>query len=123
MSEARLLLVGAILAALAAPAPSAAAAQEAVPAGKELYDRWCAECHGYEGKGDGSAASYMLPRPRDFTPGIYQIRTTASGELPTDEDMFAVIRDGMPGTAMPGWRSTSADWTSCAAPWSGNDRP
>ena len=24
--------------------------------------------------------------------------------LPTDEDLIAVILDGMPGTAMPGWR-------------------
>jgi mono/diheme cytochrome c family protein len=46
----------------------------------------------------------MLPRPRDFTRGVYQIRTTASGELPTDADIRRIIDDGMPGTAMPGWR-------------------
>jgi cytochrome c oxidase cbb3-type subunit 2 len=47
----------------------------------------------------------MLPRPRDFTKGVYQIRTTASGELPTDANIRAVIADGMPGTAMPAWKT------------------
>jgi mono/diheme cytochrome c family protein len=72
--------------------------------GKELYDKWCAECHGETGAGDGSAATRMLPRPRDFTLAVFQIRTTASGELATDEDLRRVIDEGMPGTAMPGWR-------------------
>lgn len=72
--------------------------------GKPVYDRWCAECHGVDGRGDGPAAAYMLPRPRDFTEALYQIRTTASGELPTDADILRVIDEGMPGTAMPGWR-------------------
>jgi len=34
---------------------------------------------------------------------VYQIRTTASGELPSDDDLRRVIDDGMPGTTMPGW--------------------
>ncbi len=73
--------------------------------GKALYDQWCAGCHGDTGAGDGAAASWMLPRPRDFTTGLYQVRTTASGELPTDADIRRVIDDGMPGTTMPGWRN------------------
>lgn len=77
--------------------------------GERLYGRWCAECHGFEGKGDGAAAPYMLPRPRNFTLGLYQIRTTASGELPTDADLVRVIEVGMPGTAMPGWSSRFSD--------------
>jgi hypothetical protein len=51
----------------------------------------------------------MLPRPRNFTTGRYQIRSTPSGALPTDEDILAVILDGMPGTAMPGWRDRFSD--------------
>ena len=86
----------------------AAAAQEpprtGQPPGMAVYDKWCAGCHGVDGKGDGAAAAYMLPRPRDFTTGLYQIRTTPSGALPTDEDILEVIDEGMPGTAMPGWR-------------------
>jgi mono/diheme cytochrome c family protein len=76
---------------------------QAAPRGKAIYDKWCAECHGATGAGDGAAATYMLPRPRDFTKGVYQIRTTASGELPTDADILRVIDEGMPGTAMPEW--------------------
>ncbi|MDQ3698783.1 MAG: c-type cytochrome [Gemmatimonadota bacterium] len=75
------------------------------PRGKAVYDKWCAGCHGDAGAGDGDAAAYMLPRPRDFTRGVYQIRTTASGELPTDADIRRVVDDGMPGTSMPGWRA------------------
>ncbi|MDT8341192.1 MAG: c-type cytochrome [Longimicrobiales bacterium] len=71
--------------------------------GAALYDQWCAGCHGVEGDGQGPAANTMLPRPRDFTVGLYQIRTTGTGELPTDEDILRVIDEGMPGTAMPGW--------------------
>jgi DMSO reductase family type II enzyme heme b subunit len=86
--------------------PACAHAQQADHPGKAVYDRWCAACHGVDGAGEGVAAAYMLPRPRDFTRGVYQIRTTANGELPTDDDLRRVIDDGVIGTAMPGWRST-----------------
>lgn len=86
--------------------PSTVHAQDAdLALGKETYDRWCAACHGWEGAGDGPAAGYMLPRPRDFTRGLYQIRTTPGGEIPTDQDILDVINKGMPGTTMPGWES------------------
>jgi DMSO reductase family type II enzyme heme b subunit len=75
------------------------------PPGKVVYDRWCAGCHGDKGAGDGDGATAMLPRPRDFTRGVYKIRTTASGEIPTDDDMLHVIAEGMPGTAMPAWKA------------------
>lgn len=71
--------------------------------GKAIYDKWCSECHGVEGKGDGTAAATMLPRPRDFTQARYQIRTTPSGALPTDADILRILEVGMPGTAMPAW--------------------
>lgn len=83
-----------------------ATAQQADPPGKAVYDRWCASCHGVDGDGDGVAAAYMLPRPRDFTRGVYQIRTTPNGQLPTDADLRRIVDDGMPGTAMPGWSRT-----------------
>ncbi len=84
-------------------APASVTAQDS-QTGKAEYDRWCAGCHGVDGKGDGPGAGTMMPRPRDFTTGRYQIRSTPSGALPTDEDLTSVILDGMPGTAMPGWR-------------------
>jgi DMSO reductase family type II enzyme heme b subunit len=77
--------------------------------GKQLYDAKCALCHGAGGKGDGPAAERLLPRPRDFTAGKYKIRTTPSGQLPTDDDLARVIRDGMPGTSMPAWGAVIKD--------------
>lgn len=82
---------------------AAARAQETAEEGERIYERWCAECHGAEGRGDGPAADRMLPRPRDFTEARYQVRTTASGSLPTDEDLLHALRAGLPGTTMPGW--------------------
>ena len=59
-------------------------APAASEAGKALYDDKCAHCHGIEGAGDGSGAENLLPRPRDFTRGLYKIRSTESAQLPTD---------------------------------------
>lgn len=101
MLDRRAVLGLAVVASCAAAAP--AAAQEE-PAIKAVYDRQCAQCHGVDGAGDGPAAAYMLPPPRDFTAGLYQIRTTPGGSLPTDDDLLRIIDEGMPGTAMPGWR-------------------
>jgi len=100
----RALALALALASLAGTVGSALEGQ-ANARGKELYDKWCAECHGGSGAGDGAAATHMLPRPRDFTRAVFQVRTTASGELATDQDLRRVIDDGMPGTAMPGWKS------------------
>lgn len=95
----------ATLANAAATLPVAAqeAAVDAAGTGRIVYDRWCAGCHGVDGSGGGPGAATMLPRPRDFTRAQYQVRTTGSGELPTDADILHVIDVGMPGTAMPGW--------------------
>jgi len=71
--------------------------------GKAVYDVRCAECHGAEGKGDGPGAAYLNPRPRDFSTGKYKIRTTETGSVPTDEDLIRTVRQGLYGTAMPGW--------------------
>lgn len=88
-------------------------APEASERGKEVYENSCAHCHGVEGRGDGSAAENLLPRPRDFTRGLYKIRSTEAGQLPTDQDLFDIITEGMPGSSMPGWEtalSTDDRW-------------
>jgi DMSO reductase family type II enzyme heme b subunit len=72
-------------------------------AGKENYEKYCAQCHGAEGDGNGVATPFFDPVPRDFTSASYKIRSTESGELPTDADLVNVIREGMPYTGMPGW--------------------
>lgn len=65
-----------------------------------LYDRFCLACHGTHGDGQGPAAPWLWPRPRDFTRGEYKWRTTPSGAPPTDDDLAAAIRHGVPGTSM-----------------------
>ena len=99
-------LAAAAVALAAGTMPTAAQEAGGEAAGKAVYDKWCAGCHGVEGDGNGPAAHYMLPRPRDFTRALYQVRTTPSGQVPTDEDILHVIDVGMPNTAMPGWEET-----------------
>ena len=59
--------------------------------GRRVYDKWCAGCHGDQGKGDGVAAGHLLPKPRDFTRALYQVRSTATGEVPTQADIRHVV--------------------------------
>jgi len=84
-----------------ATSPAFAQAGDAA-AGKAVYERKCALCHGEKGDGKGPAAELLVPRPRDFTTGVYKIRSTAN-KIPTDQDLFRVITEGMPGTSMPAW--------------------
>src|SRR3972149_9780820 len=78
---------------------------EAIEKGKVIYYKRCSFCHGLLGDGDGPVAYQLIPRPRDFTKGLYKFRTTGSGELPTDEDLFRVISRGITGTAMQSFDS------------------
>ena len=88
--------------------PSPLPVQDTVK-GKVVYEKWCAGCHGETGAGDGPAAAYMLPRPRNFTGAVYKIRTTASGQLPTDADLLRAIDEGLAGSAMPAWKGRLSD--------------
>ncbi len=75
--------------------------------GKRIYNQWCAQCHGYEGDGEGYAKEFTFPKPRDFSLGTFKFRTTPSGDPPTDEDIIRSIRNGNPGTSMPAWKRFS----------------
>lgn len=94
-------LLGVLALMVATPAPVGAQAGDA-NAGKPVYQLKCIGCHGEKGDGKGPAAELLVPAPRDFTSGIYKIRTTAN-KVPSDQDLFKVITDGMPGTSMPSW--------------------
>ena len=75
--------------------------------GKTLYAKYCVQCHGEKGDGDGYATQHLFPRPRDFTTGKFKVRTTPNGALPTHQDLINIIRRGMPYTSMPGWPTLS----------------
>ncbi len=101
-----MLIIGIVVGSLPSVVTDAQDAPEASERGKEVYEESCAHCHGTEGRGDGSAAENLLPKPRDFTRGLYKIRSTEAGELPTDQDLYDIITEGMPGSSMPGWETS-----------------
>ncbi len=80
-----------------------------VAAGRAIYEERCWFCHGEEGDGRGPVAPYLWPRPRDFTMGSYKLRTTMSGELPLDEDLYRTITRGIAGSSMPAWESVLSE--------------
>ena len=102
MNRTSALVLGALALLGAAMAPALAAAQGDAAHGKVVYERKCALCHGVKGDGKGPAAELLDPKPRDFTSGVYKIRTSAN-KTPSDQDLFNIITHGMPGTSMPAW--------------------
>ena len=62
--------------------------------GKGLYDTYCTNCHGAQGKGDGPIGQALVPPAADLT---------ATGKK-SDKELLNVIRKGRPGTAMPSWK-------------------
>ena len=77
--------------------------------GQRLFARYCATCHGPDGRGNGPAAPSLIPRPRDFTLGQYKYKSTPPDEPPSDTDLTRVIRDGLRASAMPFFRGILND--------------
>jgi DMSO reductase family type II enzyme heme b subunit len=73
-----------------------------VALGRTLYLRHCAACHGERGKGDGQLTKVIVPPVPDLTEGVFKLRSTPSGTLPTDDDLRRVIGEGIPATPMFG---------------------
>ncbi len=69
--------------------------------GRAVYEQSCKVCHGKTGEGDGPAGyyngAYSGPRPRNFTIGNFTFRSTPTGEFPLDDDLYRVVRRGIPG--------------------------
>jgi len=78
---------------------------EAVVRGEKVYREHCSNCHGVKGDGKGKVAQDLSTKPLDFTKGVYKFRSTPSGDLPTDDDLFRTISDGIPGTAMDSYEN------------------
>lgn len=75
--------------------------QSLIEEGRVNYARYCVGCHGDVGDGNGQAALFLNPKPRNFVNGIFKFSSTRSGQLPTDEDLKRTIRNGLRGSAMP----------------------
>ena len=77
-------------------------------AAKGSYRRYCLSCHGEIGDGNGESAPYLDPKPRNFTLGQFKCRSTPTGTLPTDEDLYNTIGRGVENSNMPPWNPLSA---------------
>ena len=73
---------------------------------RQVYQRYCAQCHGEEGYGDGVNARYLVVPPRDHTKADYI-------ETRSDQQLFDAIKFGglAVGRApcMPAWGHTFED--------------
>jgi mono/diheme cytochrome c family protein len=90
--------------------------------GKMLYRRFCIGCHGPDGNGQGMNAQWIDPKPRDFTEATFKCRSTPTGSLPTDQDLYNAITRGFVDTNMPSWRPLNpqqrADLVAFIKTWS-----
>jgi mono/diheme cytochrome c family protein len=77
--------------------------------GKRIYRAECIGCHGPQGDGNGENAQWIDPKPRDFTIATFKCRSTPTGTLPTDEDLFNAISRGFYSTNMPQWRPLTVE--------------
>ncbi len=82
---------------------------ERVAQGGRLYQAACAVCHGEKGDGKGPFAQALSPQPRDLTRAVYRFRSTPTGALATDWDLFRTITIGVPKSLMPAFSGLSLD--------------
>ena len=89
-------LVGIALSSIAAPSDQAAWER-----GRHIYEQRCLDCHGSEGRGDGSKALSLSPRPGNLV--------SAATSAKSDQDLLKIIANGRPRTAMPAWKDELTD--------------
>lgn len=78
--------------------PEVAGLSPAEKRGEKLYHANCAFCHGATGTGKNWIGSFMEPHPRDLTDPAF-MRDMTRGRL------AHTIREGLPNTSMPAWKS------------------
>jgi mono/diheme cytochrome c family protein len=80
--------------------------------GAVAYRRYCVGCHGELGDGNGENAAWMepplYPKPRNFQLGVFKCRSTPSGTLPLDSDLYDSITRGFDRSNMPQWNTLTA---------------
>lgn len=65
--------------------------------GEKIYRQYCEECHGADGRGTGPRAPFLSPRPGNFV--------SAATSAKTDQELLQIIEEGIPRTAMKGWKT------------------
>src|SRR6202162_4262841 len=97
---------------------------------KADYRRYCVGCHGQLGDGNGEVFPWIDPKPRDFQLGIFKCRSTPTGTLPTDQDLFDTIARGLDRSNMPQWstftkqqRADLVAWVKHFSPCWVNEKP
>ena len=71
-----------------------------IAAGSVIYEQNCVVCHGEEGRGDGSLAASLSPKPVDL-----REHTAAH----TESVLYQFISRGVQGTAMPAFEESLSD--------------
>jgi len=89
--------------------------------GKADYRRYCVGCHGTLGDGNGENAVWMqtpmYQQPRNFQLGIFKCRSTPTGTLPTDQDLFDSITRGFDRSNMPIWNTFTKQQRADLVAW------
>src|SRR5688572_473989 len=68
--------------------------------GEPLYKRFCIQCHGETGGGDGVLAPFLVPPPRNFTKGIFKGRSSHPELPPCATDVMRSLVHGLPISGM-----------------------
>lgn len=70
--------------------------------GERLFQKNCAFCHGADGSGQNWIGKFMEPHPRN-------LRDPAFMNFATRESIAHAIREGLPNTSMPAWKSVLSE--------------
>ena len=89
----------------------------AAPAAALPYRRYCVGCHGPLGDGNGENAQWINPKPRDFQLAIFKCRSTPTGTLPTDQDLYDSISRGLDRSNMPSWNALTKQERADLVAW------
>lgn len=84
---------------------------------KTDYRRYCVGCHGELGDGVGENAPWVEPKPRNFQLGVFKCRSTPTGTLPTDQDLFDTLARGLDRSNMPQWSTFTKQQRADLVAW------
>ncbi len=83
-------------------APSIPNLSPAERMGEQLFQSNCAFCHAADGTGRNWIGTFLEPHPRDLTDPDFMVAMSR-------KRIEGVIREGLPGTSMPAWKSVFDD--------------